>query len=517
MSTTDKKFLDLQGLSTYNDKLVSFLHSHFHGILESGDILVALSPLKTGEKLYCLEGSIGGGGNTNLEFVFTQNAQRALYIKAIAVNYTDANGESQTYSYAFPKKTFSQNNSVLNLGGIDWMVSATLETDVDLYCGYSSEKGQQFGSSSQKVTKLVFSSSSFAGCIIHSIKIETSGASSTRAYLTANIGDISNYLETFQITSTSTEYSAEGDVSLEAISLESYSKCFLEKNADGTFTVITPSNKSIYINTINNRLYQWIDNELTEVTAGLTLGTEKDTAYRGDYGQRNYEDIQKLKTNLKLEYKDSENYWKVTDVTLPANVKLNLSKETTIEGEESEIISTPITLGDSLGEDNYGIKTPALEASTIYAAQSGDVTNLTLIGSINIDGGISVPEPIFQTDAASKNYVDNSTNEVLTGLTTQLDQLSADIELLTGYSFSSASVTGSQVSVEEFARILQYARFFFKGIAVELTVNTEENIEFRSLPTLTVLNRCLQYVSKYILTWNLNTEKTQYILTLTQN
>jgi hypothetical protein len=40
----------------------------------------------------------------------------------------------------------------------------------------------------------------------------------------------------------------------------------------------------------------------------LELGYTSETAYRGDLGQRNYEDLQHRKENIKFEYNDSENY-----------------------------------------------------------------------------------------------------------------------------------------------------------------------------------------------------------------
>ena len=372
------KYLNLEGLSYYTGKLISYLHMPFNGFIKDENILNFISKLSVGDRAWCNSGYAGSSleGNSKIELLWTQNTKKAVYWKSIEIDYVDSDGNSHTYSYIFNSKTFYDNNTTVTLNNVDWLLSAVEESGLSLYCGYDNTKGQQLGSSSQKATSISISTSAFSNCTITGIRVESSGASSTKAILTINVGTETSYFTT-SLTSTNTLYEQVGDVELGSEVIDHYTACFVEKTDDGYFKTYYPSEKTLCWDKLTNKLYTYLDSDLTEIKGDLELGYTSETAYRGDLGQRNYEDLQHRKENIKFEYNDSENYWKVTDINIPTATKFNLGGYINIEVDGSSLrIGDGIILNDNIGQDTeHSISCNGLACNSIVS-ESGNGTLL---------------------------------------------------------------------------------------------------------------------------------------------
>lgn len=101
------------------------------------------------------------------------------------------------YQYTFNSKIYSANGAQ-TLNGVTWTAAGDGN-----YWGKDSTKGQQFGSGSKPYKSLTLTSDSFEN--VTSIKINTSGASSTNAKLTVTVDGV-KIGSTISLTDTATEY-----------------------------------------------------------------------------------------------------------------------------------------------------------------------------------------------------------------------------------------------------------------------------------------------------------------------
>jgi hypothetical protein len=371
----EKKYLDYTGLQYYTDKLINHIYTPFYGFIENGqNIYTYISGLSIGSACYCKEGIASSGEDDNnsskIEINFTQNAKRAVYLKSITIDYLDQDGIAYTYSHSFDKKTFSSDNTTETLSGKEFLLTADVEEGLVLYTGYSSEKGHQFGSSSQKATRISLSTTGFAGCTINSVTLEASGASSTRAALQVNVGTSLNYIYT-GVTSSNAPYNNTSTVELGLDSLDSYKECLIIKNNDGTFTAQIPSSQTLFININNNRLYRYDTSKKTfvEVSQVLELGNKSTTAYRGDYGQSNRDDILNIKRNIKFNYESSTDYSKVTSIDFFDG---NIHFDTSFSNDGADL-------------EGGIVEASGLVATTLTTPSSGDT--LYVIGDLEFLGG----------------------------------------------------------------------------------------------------------------------------------
>ena len=104
----------------------------------------------------------------------------------------------KTWTYTFSATQWSAYGAK-TLSGLSWNANGDGE-----YWGYDATKGQQFGSSKKACTTLTVSTTGYNGGI-KTIKINTSGASSTNAKLTVTVGG-TQVGNTTSLTSTATEY-----------------------------------------------------------------------------------------------------------------------------------------------------------------------------------------------------------------------------------------------------------------------------------------------------------------------
>lgn len=169
------------------------------------------------------------------------------------------------------------------------------------------EETRQFikiGTTKIKVTELTLSTRDYGGRNITSVSIETYGSGSTNAVLTITVGGVD--FEFAPETTTQTiavfgeewpSYTATGEVALETGETTEYTNVFIRK-VDDALETLEPVSGTLYYNINDNDLYQWRNEVLDVVSPTLHLGTNADQAYKGSYGQTNYNNINALKAMI---------------------------------------------------------------------------------------------------------------------------------------------------------------------------------------------------------------------------
>lgn len=258
-----------------------------------------------GETVYCYSGqSIEGGGvPSSLIISIPQTTKKAIYVKNIYIKYTNKSNEEVEYSYTFESKQFDTVGQTRNLGDLSWILN---NNDTDIYFGYSSSYGQQIGSGSKPAYNLSLTTNDLAGCTVTDVKLYVCGASSNDGFVSITVGndawkyhegqedettevelpvnDVNDYLE---FTYGSGSQPGEGTIIY-------YSETFLEKNNESLVT-IAPKEDILYVNKDDDRIYSFDGSTLIEVSKVLELGFTSTTAYRGDYGQENYNKLTEVR------------------------------------------------------------------------------------------------------------------------------------------------------------------------------------------------------------------------------
>lgn len=147
--------------------------------------------------------------------------------------------------------------------------------------------------------------------------------------------------------------------------LPSYVDDVLEYNTRATFPTTGESGK-IYIALDTNKTYRWGGTTYAELSSSVTLGETSSTAYAGDKGKKNREDINNLKNGLdsvanrlgKIGDKANNNLMAIEDLTTEvANTNTEVN---TINGKISKLNTT---IGDVRSSfNNYAsAKTPIID------------------------------------------------------------------------------------------------------------------------------------------------------------
>lgn len=253
---------------------------------------------------------VGGEVPSTVVINFTQaaNAKKAVYLKSIYIKYRDKEEIEQEYSYTFTNKQFNALNTAVNLGGLNWIAQ---DPNSSLYLGYSNSYGQQFGSSSQWLTDFTLTTSDLAGCFIEEITITACGASSTAAKLLVEAGaDQWLYHEGQEDESTqksllpntasdiTTFTHGNGSETGEGYTVTFTETFLVKKEGSGEpndIVEVAPRENILYVNNENNIIHRFNGTTLEAISKTLELGTTSSTAYRGDYGQQNYNELNSLK------------------------------------------------------------------------------------------------------------------------------------------------------------------------------------------------------------------------------
>lgn len=360
------------------------------------------------EIVYCYDGNMIVGGNvpSTITLRFNQPSNKAIYIKNIYIKYINIESQEVEYNYSFESKIFTVNNETKELNGINWLL---LDSNNVTYFGYNNSYGQQIGSSTLGIRDCILKTADFAGCTIKEIKVITCGSASTKCTLSITVGnDIWLYhegrsdqtsivnLQPNNI-SNSIDFTYREGSTLGTGTLKIYTNTFLTKK-DSQVEIINPETEILYINKDDERIYLFNSETLIELSKVLELGLTSTTAYRGDFGNANYQNINNILNN-KLTIRGEKTF-----------------AQTMIVGEDS---SQNIKIGITK-DDIYCIKSPGIYTTTLNS-ESGTIDSHNTTYDLTNSGIITnVTDPVNGRDVTHKNYVDNSLKSVS-------DTLSADI------------------------------------------------------------------------------------------
>lgn len=168
---------------------VSSNNAHFTASYADGVVTIAAAENTTYEKI---EGIIT---------VTCGSLSKQITVSQAAMQDPDSElVKGEPYSYTFTSSVFSS-NSTKALGGLNWTVAGD-----GGYWGWDSQnsKGQQFGSAGKPYKALTISTEDYTEGV-ETIKLTTSGASSTNAKVEVYVGGV-KLGQTTNLTSSSTEY-----------------------------------------------------------------------------------------------------------------------------------------------------------------------------------------------------------------------------------------------------------------------------------------------------------------------
>lgn len=214
--------------------------------------------------------------------------------------------------------------------------------------------------------------------------------------LKADKTELSNYIPVSQKGSPSGVASLDESGKVPAAQLPSY----VDDVIDGTYisetvfndtlgSPVTPESGKIYIDTLTNKQYRWSGSKYAEISSSLALGETSSTAYAGDKGKKNADDIaaiiagtQKVGNSI-----NSDN---------ASNVKTTINgKNITDIFEEDGITAKKATFATSSQEANHATSSDSANtASKLATAQQIELTG-DITGSANFDG--SAPASISTT------------------------------------------------------------------------------------------------------------------------
>ena len=168
---------------------VSSDNAHFTATYADGVVTIAAAENTTYEKM---EGIVT---------VTCGNLTKQITVSQAAMQNPDAEiVKGEAYSYTFTSAVFSSNTTKA-LGSLNWTVAGD-----GGYWGWDSQngKGQQFGSAGKPYKALTISTEDYTEGV-ETIKLTTSGASSTNAKVEVYVGGV-KLGQTVSLTTTSTEY-----------------------------------------------------------------------------------------------------------------------------------------------------------------------------------------------------------------------------------------------------------------------------------------------------------------------
>lgn len=132
--------------------------------------------------------------------------------------------------------------------------------------------------------------------------------------------------------------------------LPSYVDDVLEFTNKATFPQ-TGEDGKIYVAEDTNKTYRWSGSAYVEISASLALGETSSTAYAGDKGKKNADDIAQLQTDLEGKADVNhlhENYWEKQDTVNGSGIfykyKFSFKK-----------YASPLTISGQYGMDDEGI------------------------------------------------------------------------------------------------------------------------------------------------------------------
>lgn len=176
-------------------------------------------------------------------------------------------------------------------------------------------------------------------------------------------------------------------------------KVLTESTVDGG---VTPYKGKIYVDDVTHKTYRWSGTDLVEISASLALGETADTAYPGDKGKQNADNITALQTG-KVD-KESGKGLSTNDFTDDLKSKLEgieagaqVNKVTSVAGREGDVVLTKADVGlDAVDNVSVNSVKATIDAYTVNGKAIS--TNPTLVkadvGLSNVDNTSDADKPI---------------------------------------------------------------------------------------------------------------------------
>lgn len=305
--------LDLMGENENSVATKGYVDGHssdccmqfFEDFISGAHLETQMQSYPVNKKVYCTQGT-SGSGNTSVSIKWTQNATRTIYVKTLIIKYKNdpSDTEENTYKYSFTAKVFSREDEKVYLNNLEWIDYAEYTGTTSLTTGYTSANAHAFGATSGcKLTELRLATDSLAGKYITGVSVETRGSASTNASLSVFVGEdqwLYNDSTALTITTTHTLYdwtAPDGEgTQLDEAGGEIYEETFIVRTEEDTLERITPLDEVLYACKADEKLYRF-NETLVETSRAMELGFVSGTAYPGDEGQSNRDDITTLKAD----------------------------------------------------------------------------------------------------------------------------------------------------------------------------------------------------------------------------
>ena len=276
-----------------------------------------------GEEVYCTEGSITRGGSVpstlTISLPQTYGSGGAIYLHTLYLRYIDKNSVEQVYTHTFASggvADFTAYGQTATLSGMSWLLTQTNTGASAPTASNAKPTGSSIvclkcgaGASGTTTRNLTLSTEDLGGCTLLEARVgvctTTTGVvnMSIRAANDDwfyNDGTAQTQDLTYKImqsksatpyTGEEVEFTNEPDgTELGEATIITFSETFLHMVGEDLIED-APEEEVIYVCLDDNKLYRFNGTTLIEVSKVLELGLTDSTAYRGDYGQQNHNDI----------------------------------------------------------------------------------------------------------------------------------------------------------------------------------------------------------------------------------
>ena len=152
--------------------------------------------------------------------------------------------------------------------------------------------------------------------------------------------------------------------------LPSYVSDVLEYDTKGAFPSIGEPNK-IYVSKDTNLTYRWGGSDYVEISSSLALGETSETAYAGDKGKKNKDDIDSLTLSVNA-IKDGAIINSFKDVESELDKKVDLSRVEETLNKESNNLPTSKAIANYINQTPSGVQSVDVDEGLIKNGTSVD-------------------------------------------------------------------------------------------------------------------------------------------------
>lgn len=285
------------------------------------------------EIVYCTEGSITRGGTIPSTLLIslpqTYGSGGAIYLHSLYINYIDKNGDEQEYEHTFAVDNvadFTAYGQTSDLSGISWLLNQTNATASAPTTSSAKPTGSSIvclkcgaGNSSTTTRNLTLSTEDLGGCTVLNVAVGVCTTTNGVVFMSVKAANDDWYFNdgesqtedlTHQITQSKSASPYDGEsfaftnepdgTELGEATTITFKDVFLTKSIEsGEDDIIElDAYETLYLDKSTDKLYRYNGETLVKVDA-IEFGYTNTTAYRGDLGQRNYEQIQTNSSSIR--------------------------------------------------------------------------------------------------------------------------------------------------------------------------------------------------------------------------